>query len=125
MRSLSIIALLFVTSGFNSLFSQKIASPSVITNTTFEYYISIDGATSRSDVLQLESLIQKKEGVLFFMADRYPVRCFILKSNRSVNEQKFTGWLKPFSYKVESYGTGNEGKENAYILYNKHKKSKQ
>ena len=125
MRNLSIIALLLLTSGFSSLFSQKIAAHSVSTKTTFDYYISIAGVNSRSDVMKLESLIQKKEGVLFFMADRYPVRCFILKSNRSVNEQEFTGWLKPFSYKVESFGTGNEGKENAYILYNKHKKSKQ
>ena len=125
MRNLSIITLLLLTSGFNSLFSQKIASPSGSTKTTFEYYISIAGISSRSDVMKLESLIQKKEGVLFFMADRYPVRCFILKSNRSVNEQEFTGWLKPFSYKVESFGTGNEGKENAYILYNNHKKAKQ
>ena len=75
--------------------------------------------------LALESLIQKKECVLFFMADRYPVRCFILKSNRSVNEKEFTGWLKRFHYNIESYGSGNEGKENAYILYNKHKKTKQ
>ncbi len=125
MRNLSIITLLLLTSGVNSLFSQKIASPSGSTKTTFEYYISIAGVISRSDVMQLESLIQKKECVLFFMADRYPVKCFILKSNRSVNEKEFTGWLKPFSYKVESYGTGNEGKENAYILYNKHKKTKQ
>ena len=125
MRNLSIIALLLLTSGFSSLFSQKIAAHSVSTKTTFDYYISIAGVNSRSDVMKLESLIQKKEGVLFFMADRYPVRCFILKSNRSVNEKEFTGWLKPFSYKVESFGTGNEGKENAYILYNKHKKSKQ
>ena len=125
MRSLSITTLLLFTLGINSLFSQKTAHRLSPTTSTFEYCISISRVETRTDVLKLESLIQQKDGVLFFMANRYPVRCFILKSNRSINEQEFSGWLKPFIYKVESYGMGNEGKEKAYILYNKREKSKQ
>ena len=90
----------------------------------FEYYIYISGVTERSDVLSLQELIQKKEGVSFFMAERFPVRCFVLKSNRPIGEAEFKKWI-PGKYLVKSYGEGNSAKEAAYRIYNQNKKSNQ
>jgi hypothetical protein len=90
----------------------------------FEYYIYISGVTERNDVLSLQALIQKKECVSFFMAERFPVRCFVLKSSRHISEAEFKKWI-PGKYVIESFGEGNAGKETAYRIYNQHKKSNQ
>ena len=93
-------------------------------NLQFEYYIYISGVTERGDVLSLQELIQKKDGVSFFMAERFPVRCFVLKSNRSITEAEFKKWI-PEKYIVKSFGQGNPAKEAAYRIYNQTKKSNQ
>lgn len=93
-------------------------------NLQFEYYIYISGVTERGDVLSLQELIQKKEGVSFFMAERFPVRCFVLKSNRLITEAEFKKWI-PEKYNVESFGQGSPAKEAAYLIYNQNKKSNQ
>jgi hypothetical protein len=90
----------------------------------FEYYSYISGVTERSDVLSLQELIQKKEGVSFFMAERFPVRCFVLKSNRPISEAEFKKWI-PGKYVVKCFGEGNAAKESAYRIYNQYKKSNQ
>lgn len=89
---------------------------------TFEYYIFISGVEKREDVLSLQELIQHKNDVTFFMAERFPVRCFVLKTTRPVSSKEFESWIDS-KYKLKSYGEGNKGKERAYFLYNKQKKS--
>ena len=93
-------------------------------NLQFEYFIYISGVTERNDVLTIQELIQKKEGVHFFMAERFPVRCFVLKSNRTISEAEFKNWI-PGKYVVKSFGEGNRAKEAAYRIYNQNKKSNQ
>ena len=93
-------------------------------NLQYEYYIYISGVTERNDVLSLQELIQKKAGVSFFMAERFPVRCFVLKSNRMISAVEFKKWI-PGKYIVRSFGEGGPAKEAAYKLYNQNKKSNQ
>ncbi len=116
---------------FNFLFSQStqkaktnIYSTTSLKPTSFsnEYFIYIEGVNSREAVLTLESLIQKKAGVVYFMAERYPVRCFVLRSSHEIKSTLFASWL-PSSFKLLSYGTGSAGKEDAYILFKKNRKS--
>jgi hypothetical protein len=123
MRLFKIFLLLTFT--FFSVSSFSIRNESTAKyNLQFEYYIYISGVTERGDVLSLQELIQKKEGVSFFMAERFPVRCFVLKSNRLITEAEFKKWI-PEKYIVESFGQGNHAKEAAYRIYNQNKKSNQ
>lgn len=98
----------------------KIKANTIPSKSAFEYFIFISGADTREDVLFLEGLIKEKKGVTFFMADRFPVRCFILKSSRNISEKEFGIWIGS-KYKILSYGEGNKAKEKAYVLYNKQK----
>ena len=104
---------------FNAKANRNISQPF----STYQYYISITGVDAREDVLSLQDIIQKKAGVTYFMADRFPVRCFILKSSRVINKKEFESWISS-KYKISSYGEGDKAKEAAYSIYNKHKKSK-
>lgn len=123
MRFFKILLLLSLT--FFSASSFSIYQPHIANyNLQFEYYIYISGVTERSDVLSLQELIQKKEGVSFFMAERFPVRCFVLKSSRSISETEFKKWI-PQKYTIKSFGEGNAAKEAAYRIYNQNKKSNQ
>jgi len=105
---------------FSSKYSKlSFSSPFLV----FEYYIYISGVTQRDDVINIQELVQKKEGVNYFMADRFPVRCFVLKSNKPISESEFIKWI-PKKYEVIIYGEGNKAKEASYRLYNKNKKTK-
>jgi hypothetical protein len=88
----------------------------------FEYYIYISGVNERNDVLNLQASIQKKQGVEYFMAERFPVRCFVLKSNRSISQIEFSGWL-PAKFTVVTFGEGDRARESAYKIYYQVKKS--
>ena len=123
MRFFKIFLLLAFTFFSAQSFSIHNAKPNKC-DLQFEYYIYISGVKERNDVLSLQALIQKKEGVSFFMADRFPVRCFVLKSSRYISESEFKKWI-PSKYVIESFGEGNAGKEVAYRIYNQYKKSNQ
>lgn len=117
--------LLLLSLAFFSASSFSIHQPlSANHNLQSEYYIYISGVSERNDVIYLQDLIQKKEGVSFFMAERFPVRCFVLKSTRPISETEFKKWI-PKKYIVKSFGEGNVAKEAAYRLYNQNKKSNQ
>jgi len=105
---------------FSSKYSKQSFSSSFL---VFEYYIYISGVNQRDDVINIQELVQKKEGVNYFMADRFPVRCFVLKSNKPISESEFIKWI-PKKYEVIIYGEGNKAKEASYRLYNKNKKTK-
>jgi len=108
-----------------SSFSLKYSAP-YFTNASLEfvYYIYISGVSQREDVISIQELIQKKEGVNYFMAERFPVRCFVLKSNKPISESEFKNWI-PKKYEVIVFGEGNQAKEASYRIYNKNKKPKQ
>lgn len=89
----------------------------------FQYYIFIAGITQRENVIALENSVQKKPGVTYFMADRYPVRCFILKSNKPVTIKEFATWIDNPAYQVQVFGSDEISKEKAYTLYIKNKKN--
>ena len=83
-------------------------------STTHDYYIVLSGIKGPDDIEKIEGSINKKEGVVSFLGDRYPVRFFTLKSAKSVSQEEFTSWINELSlYKVEYYGAGIENKERA------------
>ena len=106
----------------NKTSHQKKELSSLKPNAPFEYFIFLDNVKKREDVLFLESLISKKPGITFFMAERFPVRCFVMRSNAEIKESIFAGWVGT-QYPVISYGTGSIGKEKAYLTYKKNRKS--
>jgi hypothetical protein len=89
----------------------------------YEYYIRITGIHTKQDVINLQNNISKKSGVIFFMANRYPVRYFFLKSERQISYAEFKNWMIDPSWDIEFYGVGSKGKEQATVLYNKTKTS--
>ncbi len=87
----------------------------------YEYYIRISGLNTKQDVENLQNTIGKKVGINFFMANRYPVRYFLMKSNAAVAASEFKNWMNNNSWNLEFYGEGIKGREQAVVLYNKSK----
>ena len=86
-----------------------------------EYFIRISGIHTRQDVETIQNIIGKKEGVTFFMANRYPVRYFVMRSSRPISVKEFETFLNDRSLYIEFYGEGEKGREQAVLLYNKTK----
>ena len=96
------------------------AQPAVRNNTaTHEYYIRLSGINSRQDVENLQNIISKKKGIRFFMANRYPVRFFLMRSDHVITAAEFAHFLDNISASIEFYGEGEKGREQAILVYNK------
>ncbi len=106
---------LFLFAGF--IFSGFISLPEYGTQ-KYEYFIYLKGINTREDVISLQSKIQKKDGVVFFMAERYPVRCFVLRSTRFISELEFASWIDK-KFEILSFGEGDKAREAAYSIYSK------
>lgn len=102
---------------------QNSSHPRQQKTSSYEYYIYISGVDKRQDVVALEENIGKKEGVTYFMASRFPVKYFILRTFRPVSAIEFGSWIGNANYKVEVYGDDLYAKEKACLLYNKKNQS--
>jgi len=103
-----------------SLFKSSSITPQ--RNISGEYYIFLDNIKTRQDVLDLESMIQKKNGVTYFMAERYPVRCFVMKTQKEVTKETFQNWVGQ-KYPIVTFGKGSLAREQAYLQYKKNRKT--
>src|SRR6476620_6371784 len=101
--------------------AQGVNSTNPVSQAKFEYYIRLSGVHSKQDVLFLQELIIKKDPVQYFMANRFPVRYFLLRTNRAVNAGEFNSWINNPAYHVDLFAEGMRGKEQAIVLYNKNK----
>lgn len=81
------------------------------------YFISLNNINSRADVILLENLVQAKPGVIYFMAERFPVWCFMLKTKKPITQKDFESWIPATKYKVQSFGLGIAAKEKAYLIF--------
>lgn len=86
-----------------------------------EYYIRIRGIDTRQKIVNIENNISHKPGVTFFMANRYPVRYFLMRSDYPVSVHEFSFFLSDPSHWIEYYGEGKKSREHAVLLYNKTK----
>ena len=102
--------------------SVKNSKPSTTAINSLVHYIYLANVATRQDVLDLENNIQHQPDVTFFMAERYPVRCFVLKSTKAISKETFQTWVGQ-KYPVVTFGMGNLAKEQAYIQYKKNRKS--
>lgn len=118
MYKLVLICVFFITTGSDS-YAQ--ARPQNSQENIYEYYIRIAGIHSRENVLQLQNQVIKKPGIRFFMANRYPVRYFLLRSDHVISQRDFQTMLGNPHFSVEFYGEGSKGKEQAILIYNKTK----
>lgn len=108
---------------FNAqLFAQDNHQKTVAEVAKYEYYIYISGIQTREDVLNLQSVISEKQGVTYFMSNRYPVRYFTLRSVYSINQSTFKSWLPHSKFVVEVFGNDPASKEKAILFYNKNVK---
>jgi len=87
-----------------------------------EYFLYLENADTRNEVMMLENRIQKKEGVRFFMADRFPVRYFRLRTERVITQDEFQRWVGR-EYPVLTFGEGDAARERAAVIYNQTKKA--
>lgn len=114
---------LFFLMAFN--ICQSHAQNKAVTKADHEYYINILGVKSRQDVLNIQEWIAKKPGVNFFMARKYPVMYFVLRSQNSISQETFANWLNTTVYKIEQFGEGETGLEKATLIGKKHRKIQQ
>lgn len=105
--------------------SQSHAQNSTVTKSGQEYYINITGVNSRQDVLNIQEFIAKKPGVSFFMARKYPVMYFVLRTQNPISKETFSGWLNSTSFKIEHFGEGETGLEKATLIGKKQRKIQQ
>ena len=101
--------------------AQNIESTQPSQKSIYEYYIRLKAIHSRNDVIQMQQLIQQKPGVVYFMANRFPVRYFRLKSEIPITPTILENWLGNSAYQITSFGMGTQAKENAILQYNKSK----
>ncbi len=120
MRKCLYLILLFVIGSGGSLFAQERTTPNVIPSGKHTYFIYIQGANTRTDVVNLESSINQKAGIKYFMARRFPVMYFSLVTDNVITESEFSSWLDPNLYRVEIYG---EGEKHQGMCVTKYKKS--
>lgn len=113
-----LLIVLLITAFNTSLFAQRNTAH---TSSSYEYFIRISGIQSKHDIEFLEGIISKKQGITFFMANRYPARYFLLKSDHSITKAQFEQFLLNSPFSIEFYGEGEKGKENAILIYNKTK----
>lgn len=121
MRISRILPLLLFTFTTLAGQSQTTLNDSKSTSYKIEYYIYLSGITSREDVMTLEASIGKKTGVKHFMANRYPVRYFLLRADRTISIEEFKSWLPSAKFKIEVFGSDPRSKEKTYLLYKKNK----
>lgn len=86
---------------------------------SFEYYIYLSGVNKKSDVIEIQDKISAKNGVNYFLADRFPVRYFKLITAKPLSKEKFENWLNNKQYKIEFFEAGAEKRENAIVFFNK------
>lgn len=101
--------------------SQNISNTHLAQKSVYEYYVRINAVQSRHDVISLQQLIQQQPGVIYFMANRFPVRYFLLRSEIPVTMPMLESWLNNKSFGITSFGAGIQAKENAILQYNKTK----
>ena len=105
--------------------SSAIAQPTTKETPRFsghEYFLYLENVDTRNEVMMLENRIQKKEGVRFFMADRFPVRYFRLRTDRVLTQNEFQRWVGR-EYPVLTFGEGDAARERAAVIYNHTKKA--
>ena len=83
-------------------------------NEAYQYYIYVSGINSKVDVEALETKVESKPGVAYFLGNRYPVRYFLLKARAQVSQATFAKWIGA-KYKVEYYAQGEFAKEDALM----------
>lgn len=103
----------------NDKIQSKVAPPAKVSNQyVHQYYIYLNGVNSKDDVIYLEDLIQKKEGVAYFLGNRFPVRYFLLKTKNIIDETEFSAWIGS-KYQIAYFKEGQEAREGALLMFYK------
>lgn len=89
----------------------------------YEYYAFIGGIESKEDLRSIESFIDEKKEVRFFMADRFPVTYFLLLSDEIISLDLFRSWLHGSEYSSVYFGMGPEAMEAAIMAGRKNQKT--
>lgn len=87
-----------------------------------EYFLAISPVDTREQVMALESLIQSKPNVTYFLAERFPVRNLVLRTSKPIHESDVTRWLAGTSFHLMHFG-GDERSREAVVLYYKKRRS--
>ncbi len=114
-KVISVLSLFFIFY-FQSNAQQKLLVNQ--NNTQHSYYIYLSGIKTKEQVQALESSIQKKSGVLYFLGNRYPVRYFLLKTSQEVSKGSFLGWIGN-KYMVDYFEEGEDKCEGALLQFYK------
>jgi hypothetical protein len=86
---------------------------------SFEYFLAIGAVDTREQVLALESLIQSKPNVTYFLAERFPVRNLVLRTNKPIHESDVNRWLSGTSFQLIQFGADERSREAVVLFYKK------
>jgi len=117
-----IVFFLLVGAFSNSSAQSSSKSKTIVGAEVHEYYLYVKGVESRNDVLVVEKTVRAKSGVTFFLGNRYPVRYFLLKTNKPITSQDLEKWFINTKYKIAAFGEGEASQELALLAYLKNRK---
>lgn len=100
--------------------AQQTKGATIIPSARYDYYIAISGIKEKTDVIAIENAVSNKPEIMYFMADRFPVRYFLLKSNVAVTQSQLTLWINNSAYKIEYFGLGAKAREEVILFNKKH-----
>lgn len=89
---------------------------------SYSYFLAVSPLETREQVLALESLIQAKPTVTYFLADRFPVSNLELRTSKPIQASDITQWLAGSPFQLIQFGADERGRE-AVVLYYKKRRS--
>lgn len=117
-----VVFFLFIGAYFNSNAQSSSKSKTIVGAEVHEYYLYLDSVNTKDDVETVEALIRSHKEVTFFLGNKFPVRYFLLKTNKPITQKDFTNWIKTTQYKLFAFREGESALE--FVLLEKSKRKK-
>jgi hypothetical protein len=96
------------------LFAQK-PSGTVPPDAPYSFYLSLSNVQSKQQVLDIQERLGKQAGVVYCMANTFPVEYFLIKSKQVIQKSDIVRWLNNTTYRVQFFGEGERAREKFYL----------
>lgn len=97
-----------------TLLAQK-PSGTVPPDAPFSFYVEIAGVQTKQQVMDIEERIGKQAGVVWCMANTFPVEYFLIKSKQFIQKDDVNRWLVNTAFRVQFFAEGEKGREQFYL----------
>lgn len=97
-----------------TLVAQK-PSGTVPPDAPYSFYVEITGVQTKQQVLSIQEQLGKQPGVVWCMANTFPVEYFLIKSKQFIRKDEVARWLANTTFRVRFFGEGEKGREQFYV----------